>query len=297
MALDEVVARALLHTPRRAAIVRVDGRRRSAARAGRSGAAGTGGGQPGEQRGQGRGRRIGRGQRAAVRTAAVALAVVDHGPGIDAGRPRSRIRAVPAPRRPAAPTAGSDSGWRSPAASPKRWAARVVPTDTRGGGLTMTVTLPTAGSRRGGAVSRILVVDDDQPAAAGAADQPHRPRLRRRCWRRTVRDALAAATKQPPDLVIVDLGLPDMDGVEVIEGIRGWLAGAGHRAVRASSGTGQGARARRRRRRLRDQAVRHGRVAGADPGRLCGGRLHRRSAEVAGHRHRRVHGRPGRSSG
>jgi two-component system, OmpR family, KDP operon response regulator KdpE len=35
--------------------------------------------------------------------------------------------------------------------------------------------------------------------------------------------ALAAATKQPPDLVIVDLGLPDMDGVEVIEGIRGWL--------------------------------------------------------------------------
>ncbi|OLB80654.1 MAG: DNA-binding response regulator [Actinobacteria bacterium 13_2_20CM_2_71_6] len=34
--------------------------------------------------------------------------------------------------------------------------------------------------------------------------------------------ALAMAARQPPDLVIVDLGLPDMDGVEVVEGIRGW---------------------------------------------------------------------------
>src|SRR5437764_10895993 len=36
--------------------------------------------------------------------------------------------------------------------------------------------------------------------------------------------ALAMAAKQPPDLVIVDLGLPDMDGVDVVEGIRGWSA-------------------------------------------------------------------------
>src|SRR2546430_17063339 len=34
--------------------------------------------------------------------------------------------------------------------------------------------------------------------------------------------ALALAARQPPDLVIVDLGLPDMDGVEVVQGIRGW---------------------------------------------------------------------------
>src|SRR5262245_23639031 len=33
---------------------------------------------------------------------------------------------------------------------------------------------------------------------------------------------LAAASRQPPELVIVDLGLPDMDGVDVVAGLRGW---------------------------------------------------------------------------
>jgi two-component system, OmpR family, KDP operon response regulator KdpE len=36
------------------------------------------------------------------------------------------------------------------------------------------------------------------------------------------REALETAAKHPPDLVILDLGLPDLDGVEVIEGLRGW---------------------------------------------------------------------------
>ncbi len=34
--------------------------------------------------------------------------------------------------------------------------------------------------------------------------------------------ALAAASSSPPDVVILDLGLPDLDGVAVIEGLRGW---------------------------------------------------------------------------
>lgn len=34
--------------------------------------------------------------------------------------------------------------------------------------------------------------------------------------------ALRAAAANPPDLVIVDLGLPDLDGVDVIAGLRGW---------------------------------------------------------------------------
>lgn len=34
--------------------------------------------------------------------------------------------------------------------------------------------------------------------------------------------ALRAAAATPPDLVILDLGLPDMDGVEVVHGLRGW---------------------------------------------------------------------------
>ncbi len=34
--------------------------------------------------------------------------------------------------------------------------------------------------------------------------------------------ALRAAADGHPDVVVLDLGLPDMDGVEVIEGLRGW---------------------------------------------------------------------------
>lgn len=36
--------------------------------------------------------------------------------------------------------------------------------------------------------------------------------------------ALAAAADQHPDLAVVDLGLPDIDGVEVIVGLRGWTS-------------------------------------------------------------------------
>ena len=34
--------------------------------------------------------------------------------------------------------------------------------------------------------------------------------------------ALAVAARTPPDLAIIDLGLPDLDGVTVVEGLRGW---------------------------------------------------------------------------
>ncbi|MGT2464220.1 response regulator [Sinomonas atrocyanea] len=35
-------------------------------------------------------------------------------------------------------------------------------------------------------------------------------------------DALHLAASWPPDVLVLDLGLPDMDGAEVIRGIRGW---------------------------------------------------------------------------
>ena len=34
--------------------------------------------------------------------------------------------------------------------------------------------------------------------------------------------ALSMAAHEPPDAIVLDLGLPDIDGVEVIEGLRGW---------------------------------------------------------------------------
>jgi two-component system, OmpR family, KDP operon response regulator KdpE len=35
-------------------------------------------------------------------------------------------------------------------------------------------------------------------------------------------EALEVAAKHPPDLVILDLGLPDLGGLDVIHGLRGW---------------------------------------------------------------------------
>lgn len=40
----------------------------------------------------------------------------------------------------------------------------------------------------------------------------------------TGKQALVTAGNHPPDLVILDLGLPDMDGVAVVTGLRGWSA-------------------------------------------------------------------------
>ena len=36
--------------------------------------------------------------------------------------------------------------------------------------------------------------------------------------------ALTTAAKALPDIVVLDLGLPDMDGIDVIRGLRGWTA-------------------------------------------------------------------------
>jgi len=41
---------------------------------------------------------------------------------------------------------------------------------------------------------------------------------------RTRAEALRLATDYPPDLVLLDLGLPDGDGIEVVRGLRAWSA-------------------------------------------------------------------------
>ncbi len=70
-------------------------------------------------------------------------------------------------------------------------------------------------------MTRVLLVDDE-PQILRALSITLRARdydvVTADCGHR----ALTAAASRPPDLVILDLGLPDMDGVQVIEGLRGW---------------------------------------------------------------------------
>jgi two-component system KDP operon response regulator KdpE len=70
-------------------------------------------------------------------------------------------------------------------------------------------------------VTRVLIVEDEPGLRRALVIN-----LRARDYEVTaVGDgaaALAAAAADPPDVVILDLGLPDMDGTEVIEGLRGW---------------------------------------------------------------------------
>src|SRR3954462_6426783 len=37
-------------------------------------------------------------------------------------------------------------------------------------------------------------------------------------------EALTEAARHPPDIVVLDLGLPDMDGVDVVRGLRAWTS-------------------------------------------------------------------------
>jgi len=67
----------------------------------------------------------------------------------------------------------------------------------------------------------VLVVDDDTHllralgiALTAAGYRPH--------LAADATTALATAAQHPPALAIVDLGLPDLDGVAVIESLRGW---------------------------------------------------------------------------
>jgi two-component system, OmpR family, KDP operon response regulator KdpE len=69
--------------------------------------------------------------------------------------------------------------------------------------------------------ARVLVVDDEQPILRALGTN-----LRARGYTidlaPTGEDALAMAARHRPDAVILDLGLPGLSGIEVIEGLRGW---------------------------------------------------------------------------
>jgi two-component system, OmpR family, KDP operon response regulator KdpE len=72
-------------------------------------------------------------------------------------------------------------------------------------------------------MTRVLVVDDEPSIVRALAIN-----LSARAYQvSTAADGaagLAAAARDRPDVIILDLGLPDMDGTEVIRGVRGWTS-------------------------------------------------------------------------
>jgi len=72
-------------------------------------------------------------------------------------------------------------------------------------------------------MTRVLVIDDEPPILRAL-----RINLAARQYEVSVAadgaSGLAAVASERPDVVILDLGLPDMDGTEVIRGVRGWSA-------------------------------------------------------------------------
>ncbi len=70
-------------------------------------------------------------------------------------------------------------------------------------------------------MSSVLVVDDERPILRTMGVN-----LEARGYKVLLatggHQALALAARHHPDAVVLDLGLPDMDGIEVIRGLRGW---------------------------------------------------------------------------
>jgi two-component system KDP operon response regulator KdpE len=70
-------------------------------------------------------------------------------------------------------------------------------------------------------MTRVLVVDDEAQIRRALATN-----LRARGYdvdqAATGEQALSLAADHPPDAVILDIGLPGLDGIEVVRGLRGW---------------------------------------------------------------------------
>jgi two-component system, OmpR family, KDP operon response regulator KdpE len=78
-----------------------------------------------------------------------------------------------------------------------------------------------AGDNQGSRRAAILIVED-QPELIRALQINLQARRYEVQSARTGREALAVAASQPPDAIILDLGLPDIDGIEVIVELRQW---------------------------------------------------------------------------
>ena len=110
------------------------------------------------------------------------------------------------------------SGSASPSrrGSSRRWAASSRSRTRPAAALTMVIRL------QAGDVTRDPRRRRRAADPARARHQPQGPRLRRRPRAPTARRRSSSAARQHPDVVVLDLGLPGIDGIEVIRGLRGW---------------------------------------------------------------------------
>jgi len=81
---------------------------------------------------------------------------------------------------------------------------------------------PTGASGSGRTHLHAVLIVEDQPELLRALRINLRARQYDVLTARTGREALAVAASEPPDAVILDLGLPDIDGTEVIVELRRW---------------------------------------------------------------------------
>ena len=180
------------------------------------------------------------------------LRIIDHGTGIPADRVVDMFR--PFQRLDDATQAtGVGLGLAVAKGFTEAMGGRLTAEATPGGGLTMVISLPLSSGvpfrRRAGSGTAAAAISGHRPPPCTAApcfrDGPGMTSVLvvdddtylLRALRITLqahgydvvtaadgRSALLAAQQQPPALVILDLGLPDMDGSAVIRKLRGWSA-------------------------------------------------------------------------
>ncbi|MBM3147559.1 MAG: response regulator transcription factor [Actinobacteria bacterium] len=71
-------------------------------------------------------------------------------------------------------------------------------------------------------IVRILIVDDEEQIRRALRAILH-PRGYELVFAENGQEALVRAVDQPPDLVILDLTLPDLDGIDVCRELRSWM--------------------------------------------------------------------------
>lgn len=147
----------------------------------------------------------------------VLINVIDEGPGV----PRGTEEQLFAPfQRPGDHdnTTGVGLGMSVARGFVEAMGGTISATDTPGGGLSG----DRSGGSRGPPMTLVLVIDDE-PQILRALRINLTVRGYQVITASTGAGALRAAAEHPPDVVILDLGLPDMSSIDVLGGLRGWL--------------------------------------------------------------------------